>query len=241
MSEENNANFNFPLPQTMSEFIYEHLKKSILSNELTANQRINEVNLSKYFKVSRTPVREAILRLEAKGFVKIDSHRRVLVKEVSYKELIEIFQVLGALDRLAITLAVDNLKSKQIDKLERLSQKMEKSCKIETIEKYFEYNEAFHDEIWKAVPNNLLHEILCSVRDKMQRYTYARIYAFKKPGALKRSLMQHKELVEAIRKKDKENLKDMIVQHRVCLLEVAPFTEGLKEFLTSEEKKKNIK
>jgi DNA-binding FadR family transcriptional regulator len=70
----------------------------------------------------------------------------------------------------------------------------------------------------------------------MQRYTFARIYAFKKPGALKRSLMQHKELVEAIRKKDKENLKEMIFQHRVCLLEVAPFTDGLKEYLTNEEK-----
>ena len=241
MNEKNNGAFEFPLPQTMSEFIYEHLKKSILSNELKANQRINEMELSKYFKVSRTPVREAILRLEAKGFVKIDSRRQILVKEVSYKELIEIFQVLGALDRLAVSQAVDNLKSKQIEKLERLSQKMEKSCNIETIEKYFEYNEAFHDEIWKAVPNSLLHEILCSVRDQMQRYTYARIYAFKKSGALKRSLMQHKELVKAIRKKDKENLKEMIVQHRVCLLEVAPFTEGLKEYLTSKENERNIK
>lgn len=236
MNEENNDVFKFPLPQTMSEFIYENLKKSILSNELKANQRINEVELSKYFKVSRTPVREAILRLEARGFIKIDSRRRIYVKEVSYNELKEIFQVLGALDRFAVCQAVDNLESKQIDRLERLSQKMEKNCNIKTIEKYFEYNEAFHDVIWNAVPNSLLQEILCSLRDKMQRYTFARIYAFKKPGALKRSLMQHKELVEAIRKKDKENLKEMIFQHRVCLLEVAPFTDGLKEYLTNEEK-----
>jgi DNA-binding GntR family transcriptional regulator len=112
---------------------------------------------------------------------------------------------------------------------------MEKSCNIETIEKYFEYNEAFHEEIWNATPNRLLKEILCSVRDKMQRYTFARIYAFKKPGALKRSVMQHKELVDAIKKKDKDILKEMIYQHRVCLLEVVPFTEGLKEYLSAQE------
>lgn len=236
MNKIKNKAFKDPLPLKMSEFIYENLKEAIINSNIKANQRINENEIADYFKVSRTPVREAILRLEAKGFVKVDSHRKAVVKEVSYKELMEIFQVLGALDRLAISLAVDNLTSKQINRLELLSRKMEKSCNIDAIEKYFEYNGAFHDEIWKAVPNKLLHEILCSVRDKMQRYTYARIYAFKKPGALKRSMMQHKELVEAIKRKDKENLKEMIVQHRVCLLEIAPYTDGLKEYLTIEEK-----
>jgi DNA-binding GntR family transcriptional regulator len=68
MSNVNNGTVEFPLPQTMGEFIYEHLKKSILSNELKAKQKISEIDIARHYKVSRTPVREALLKLEAKRF-----------------------------------------------------------------------------------------------------------------------------------------------------------------------------
>lgn len=218
----------------MSKFIYDSLKDSIINNELKANQRINEKELAEYFKVSRTPIREAILRLEAKGFVRIDSYRRAIVKEISYNELMEIFQVLGALDRLAVSQAVDNLTPQKIDKLEGFIEKMKKYCSLKSIEQYFEFNEKFHDEIWKAVDNELLLEMLYSVRDRMQRYTYARISAFKKPQALEKSLKQHKALLTTLKRKDKERLKKMIVEHRVSLLKIAPYAKELKEYLSTE-------
>ena len=218
----------------MSEFIYNSLKDSIINNEFKANQRINENELVEYFKVSRTPIREAVLRLEAKGFLRIDSYRRAVVKEISYQELMEIFQVLGALDRLAISQAVDNLTAQNIKKLEDLIKKMEKYCRLDSIEKYFEFNEKFHNEIWKAVENKLLLEVLYSVRDRMQRYTYARILAFKKPEALEKSMKQHKALLSAIKRKDRERLKKMIVEHRVSLLKFAPYAKELKEYLSTE-------
>jgi len=230
----NKGNFEHPLARTMSELIYTELKESIINGKLKANQRINENELAEYFKVSRTPIREAVLRLEAKGFLRIDSYRRAVVKEISYQELMEIFQVLGALDRLAVSQAVDNLTAQNIKKLEDLIKKMEKYCRLDSIEKYFEFNENFHDEIWKATNNELLHEILNSVRDRMRRYTYARIFAFKKPEALEKSFEQHKALLMALRKKDKEKLKKMIVEHRVSLLKFAPYAEELKEYLSTE-------
>lgn len=227
--------YKFPLPRTMSEFIYEKLKELIINNELKANQRINESELAKYFRVSRTPIREAILRLEAKGFVRIDSHRRAEVKEVSYKELMEIFQVLAALDCLAVEQAADNLTAKQISKLERLAQRMEKNCDSNAIEKYFELNEVFHSEIWKAVPNKLLREMLFSIQEKIQRYTYVRLYAFKKTGALKKIILEHRKLTEAIKKKDKQKLKELIVKHRLTPLDNVTYTEGLKEAFSNEK------
>jgi len=230
----NKGNFEHPLARTMSELIYTELKESIINGKLKANQRINEKELADYFKVSRTPVREAILRLEAKGFVRIDSYRRAIVKEISYKELMEIFQVLGALDRLAVSQAVDNLTPQNLNKLGNFVEKMEKYCRLDSIEKYFEFNEKFHNEIWKAVENKLLLEILYSVRDRMHRYTYARIFAFKKPEALEKSMKQHKDLLTAIKKKDKERLKKMIVEHRVSLLKFAPYVKELKEYLSTE-------
>ena len=86
MAKSNTGISKYPLDRTMSEFIYGSLKDSIINNELKANQRINEKQLAEYFKVSRTPIREAVLRLEAKGFVRIDSYRRAVVKEISYND-----------------------------------------------------------------------------------------------------------------------------------------------------------
>jgi len=234
MTKSNKGISKNPLTCTMSEFIYDSLKDSIINNELKANQRINEKQLAEYFKVSRTPIREAVLRLEAKGFVRIDSYRRAVVKEISYQELMEIFQVLGALDRLAVSQAVDNLTPQNTNKLEDLIEKMERNCNLKLIEKYFEFNEKFHNEIWKAVENKLLLEVLYSFRDRMQRYTYARILAFKKPEALEKSMKQHKALLSAIKRKDKERLKKMIVEHRVSLLKFPPYAKELKEYLSTE-------
>lgn len=235
MSKNENSLFKDPLPRTMSEFIFNNLKSAIINGKLKANQRINEKELAEHFRVSRTPVREAVLRLAAEGFVQIDSYRRAVVKEISYEELKEIFEVLGALDRLAVSQAVDFLTLKEIRKLEKLVEKMEKNCNLKSIEKYLELNVDFHNEIWKAVSNKLLVETLHSVRDKLLRYNYAQIYAFKKPGTLERSMKQHRELLKAIIDKDKKKLINLIVEHRASLWEPSDYNDGIKEYLKTEE------
>ncbi len=191
---DNKNNTKFPLPRTMSEFIYSSLKEAIVSNELKANQRINENEIAKRFHVSRTPVREAVLRLATEGFVKIDSYRRAIVKEVSFEELREILEVLGALDRLAVSLAIDNITEKEICKLEKITAKMQKYCNLKTLEKYIQTNAEFHNELWKSVPNRFLQEVLYLVRDNKERYSYARLSAYKNPGFLSKSMQHHWEL-----------------------------------------------
>lgn len=220
----------------MSEFIYNNLKEAIMNNELKANQRINEKEISEAFHVSRTPVREAVLRLAAEGFVKIDSYRRAIVKEVTFEELSEIIQVMGALDRLAIELAIDNLTPKEIKRLEEITKKMEKYCRPNSVEKFMQLNVSFHNELWKSVPNKFLKEMLYLARDHKERYTYARLYAYKKLGTLEKSLKQHKELLETIKAKDKVKLKKLIVTHRNILLESAADQEKLKKYIMTEEK-----
>jgi len=220
----------------MSEFIYINLREDIMNNELKANQRINEKEVAKAFHVSRTPVREAVLRLAAEGFVHIDSYRRALVKEVTFEELSEIIQVLGALDRLAMELVIDNLTPKEIKKLEEITKKMEKYCNPNSVEKFMQLNVSFHNELWKSVPNKFLREMLYLARDHKERYTYARLYAYKKLGTLERSMKQHKELMKAIKSGDKEKLKDLITKHRNILLEPGKDKEKLKKYMMTEKK-----
>lgn len=220
----------------MSESIYNNLKEAIMNNELRANQRINEKEIAEAYHVSRTPVREAVLRLAAEGFVKIDSYKRAVVKEVTFEELNEIIQVLGILDRLAMELAIDNLTPAKIKKLEEITKKMEKHCHPDSVEKFMQLNVSFHDEIWKSVPNKFLKEMLYMARNHKERYTYARLYAFKKKGTIEKSIKQHKELMEAIKTKNKDKLKNLIVKHRNILLESAEDKENLKKYMMTEEK-----
>lgn len=241
MTKLNKDISKYPLPRTMSEFIYDSLKEAIILNEFKANQRINEKEIADRFHVSRTPVREAVLRLAAEGFVKIDSYRRAIVKEISFEELGEILLVLGALDRLAVGLAIDVISPKEIMKLENITEKMENVCALNSLEKFIELNASFHDELWKSVPNKFLMEILNVVRDKKERYSYARLFAYKKPGFLEKSMKHHRALMRAIKARDKEKLQMLIVEHRNILLEksTAEDKKELQDYLMTNRAEKS--
>ena len=236
MNNKKNTTSKYPLPRTMSEFIYNNLKDAIMNNELKANQRINEKELSEAFHVSRTPVREAVLMLAAEGFVKIDSYRRAIVKEVTFEELSEIIQVMGALDRLAMELVVDNLSPEDIKKLEDITKKMRKYYKTNSVEKFMQLNVSFHNKLWSNVPNKYLRDMLYLARDHKERYTYARLYAYKKLGSMEKSMKQHEELLDTIKTKDKSKLKSLIVRHRNVLLESADDKKEIKKYLMNENK-----
>lgn len=211
--------FESRFPKTMSEFIYSSLKEEILSAGIRPNQRINEKEIAERFHVSRTPVREAVLKLASEGFIRIESYRRAVVKEISYEELKESLEVLANLDVLAISLAVDNISPAEVKKLEGLTKKMEKVCSLKTIEKFMKANTEFHNELWKSVPNSFLREVLYFVRDKKERCAYPRLIILKTPGFLQRSISHHWELMNAIKKKDKDRLRILIAEHHRLLLE----------------------
>lgn len=238
----NNKNTFSPhaIPKTLSQSIYNYLKDAITNNKLKSNQKINEKEIAQLFEVSTTPVREAVLRLGAEGFVTINSHRETVVKEIYYEELKEIFQVLGTLDSLASCLAVDNLSSETLEDLEHLTKEMERHCDLNSIEKYIAINQDIHKKIWERIPNRFLQATLHYVNDQMLRYNYARFYAFRKHGALERSMEEHKEILEALKNKDKKRLKNLIAKHWGSLLQPSPFEEGLKEYLNNERKEVKI-
>ena len=112
---------SFTIPKTLSQSIYNHLKDAIINNQLKANQKLNEKEIAQSFGISTTPVREAVLRLGAEGFVITDSHRETIVKGISLEELKEISLVMGHLDSLGSVLVVDNLSPQTLEKIDSLT------------------------------------------------------------------------------------------------------------------------
>ena len=116
----NKNNNVFQITKSLSKPIYDYLKNSIIKNDLKANERINEKEIAENFGVSRTPVREAIIRLSVEGFVDIHYHRDSVVKDIPYEGLQEILNVISCLDAYAITLVADRISPKNLGQIESL-------------------------------------------------------------------------------------------------------------------------
>ncbi len=207
----------FTIPKTLSQSIHDYLREAILKNELKAKQRINEKEIADQFQVSRTPVREAVVRLAAEGFVEIISHREAVVREVSYKELKEIFQVLGVLDKLAVGLIADQIKPAELTQLEKMTNRLERTYIVSEVEKFIELNYSIHETLWEGLKNKndfLLKELnYCANQVKLCSYPLTS--AFKNPKILKKSMIAHKEIIEALKSKDKKRLETVTFDHWV--------------------------
>jgi DNA-binding GntR family transcriptional regulator len=213
MEKKRNQLLRIPIPKTVSQSVYSYLRKSIIDCKLKENQKINEQEIADIFQVSRTPVREAIAQLAAEGFIKIDHHRGAVVKSISSKEIRNILEVLEVLDELAILQAVDNLNAQDIRKLENLNGKMEKASQKREIEKYLNHNFEFHKIIWSSVSNDFLRENLSYCHTQFKRYMSALSNYFQNFEHLRKSMKDHEEILDRLKRKDKKSLKALISQH----------------------------
>ena len=205
----------FKIPKTISQSIYEHLKEYILNRELEPNQNINEQEIAESFEVSRTPVREAVVRLAGEGYVDIVSHREALVKEVSYKELKEVFQVIGVLDRLAVHMIVDKIGSHELAKLEKLTSKMERHFIMREVGKFLDLNYTIHEKLWDYLTdkNMFLQKELRFCVNQLKMCYYPLNRAFEDPKILRKSMTSHKEIMEAFKEKNTAKLETIIFDH----------------------------
>lgn len=213
MAYEREGAFKSTIPKTLSESVYNNLKAGIIQNEFKAGQRIYEKEVAERYGVSTTPVREAFLRLSAEGFISIDSHRKASVKEISYEELEDIFEVMSELDALALSRVVNHISPECIEEIESLVAEMEEACKPTYVEKFLELNMAIHAKTWTALKNKVLERTLNYVHGQLLRYNYARYVVFQDPEIMKKSLEEHKEILIALKNKNKRELKKFIKTH----------------------------
>ena len=139
------------------------------------------------------------------------------------------------LDSLASSLALNNLTPEKIKEIEHLTEEMEKHCHRNSIEKYMDLNVDVHKKTWESIPNRFLQSVLLYINDQMLRYNYARFNAFQKPGVLEKSMADHKEILKALKNKDKKRIKSLMLKHWGSILKPSSFEEGLKECLNNEQ------
>jgi DNA-binding GntR family transcriptional regulator len=184
------------VPVNLSERAYFRIKKMISDYRFSPGSRLNVEQLARDLGTSRTPVWEAVRRLEQEGLVKNIPNRGVFLVELTREIAIELYTVREVLEGMAARLAVQRISDKALEKMERLVRAQEKIVSDEDLVAYSKSDFEFHACIYAACGNGILREMLESIKQK------ARPIAMHITPILTELLHDHEMIVHALRLRD---------------------------------------
>ena len=196
--------------QPLREVVCETLREAIRSGVLKPGERLMEIQLADELGVSRTPVREAMRKLELEGYVIMLPRRGNYVATISFRDINEVFEIRTSLDALASGLAAERITEEELEQLERLLVSIGENIETRNMKKVVEDDMEFHDILYKASRNQRLVGIISNLREQMTRF---RSMSMSYPGRLKKTLEEHSRLVEAIAQRDVELAQKLAVEH----------------------------
>lgn len=196
--------------QPLREVVCESLREAIRSGVLKPGERIMEIQIAEELGVSRTPVREAIRKLELEGYVVMMPRRGTYVASMSIRDINEIFEIRTALESLSNGLAADHITDEELEHLQRLLVIIGGYIKEGNIEKIVETDIEFHDMMYHAARNTRLVGIISNLRDQLTRF---RTLSMSYPGRLEATIEEHRLIVEAIARGDRKAASKAAERH----------------------------
>ena len=194
----------------LRDVVFNTLRQAILRGELKPGERLMEIQLANKLGVSRTPIREAIRKLELEGLVLMIPRRGAEVAEITEKSLRDVLEVRGALEELAVKLACQKITDEEIAELRAAEKEFEMALHSGDVTKYAEADVKFHDIIYHATDNQRLIQLLFNLREQMYRY---RVEYLKREEAHGKLLEEHKNIIETIAARDMDAAVDAVCQH----------------------------
>ena len=185
--------------QPLREVVFETLRDAIRKGILKPGERLMEIHLAEQLGVSRTPVREAIRKLELEGYVIMMPRRGTYVSNLSIKDINEVFEIRTSLDSLASGLAAERITDEELEHLQRLLVVIGEAIKEKNMEKIVEADTKFHDILYQASRNNRLVGIIYNLREQLTSFR-AKSMAY--PGRLGETLEEHRRIVDTIAQGD---------------------------------------
>lgn len=210
--------------QTVEQHVYKYLRDSILSGKLRGGERLSQDEIARHLGVSRMPIREAIKRLDSEGLVVTSPHRGTTVTTLGPEAVLELFEMRGALEGLAVSLAIRSMEEKSLGEffghLEEHLQRLDRVKSNPTL--WIQRHEEFHDNICKAAHRPYLAATIRKLRQSVAPYIRLYLSAYKEaemPG------FDHRTLLEAMKRGDPVHAETMMREH------VVSAANGVIEFL----------
>lgn len=194
--------------QSPVEQAYNFILQSIMSGELTPGMRVPAESVAETLGISRMPVRDALRRLEGDGAVTIFTNRGASVAQFSRNEVIELIEMRAVLEGLAARVALPNIGEHELDELEQLKVRMEKSSN--DLARWMFYHDDFHNYLSSLSHRELLVRQTERMRIMLRPY-YRQYYA--KTLELEIVGLEHRKIIDAIRKADPDNVEKIVRSH----------------------------
>ncbi len=201
-------NINEYLP--LRDVVFNTLRQAILTGEFMPGERLMEVSLANRLGVSRTPVREAIRKLELEGLVVMVPRKGAEVARITVGDLKDVLEVRCHLEEFAATIACDRITEEEKKELKMALKAFEKAIEQKDLKRIAERDVEFHDVIFKATKNKRLLQIINNLREQIYRYRIEYIKDFGYHGVL---VSEHRKIMEAIFKGDKETAEQIMRAH----------------------------
>lgn len=208
MNHELKVNMNEYLP--LRDVVFNTLRQAILKGELEPGERLMEIQLAERLGVSRTPIREAIRKLELEGLVLMIPRKGAEVAKISEKSLRDVLEVRRSLEELAMELACQRMTDDDIRDLEEAQEAFRKAIQRGDAMTIAETDEHYHDIIYNGTGNARLVQILNNLREQMYRYRLEYIKDEDKRQVL---LVEHEHILNALKNRNIAEAKKAAREH----------------------------
>lgn len=209
-----------------SDRIRTEVERAIRDAELLPEDPIDEAELARRHNVSRTPIREALLQLEAQGLVTSMPRSGMLVAKMNLQQLLALWELLRELEGVAMRLACQRMTADEKEALFTLHERSAKIVEEEDVAGWQHSNLEFHELIYRGTRNPFLRQEVLRIRT---RTGYYRRHAFAALGHLKNSFAQHDAIISAIRRDDCDGAVAAMIAH----MQPAQDARALTEFIVN--------
>lgn len=203
-------NINKESKRNLAEEAYDVLREEIVKGSLRPNQRVVESEISKKLGMSRTPIRDALRRLELTGYVTTSRGGGLIVTDHTPSQIRGIYEIREALETMAIRLACQRATDQQIATVEEYHKSCAESANQRDINRFIELNKAFHEELYEACSNEDMMSLIRLYRDQ---YFDRRIVRTFSNQEWRRTIKEHQSILEAIRVRSITKAQKAVSQH----------------------------
>lgn len=194
----------------LRDVVFNTLRQAILKGELKPGERLMEIALAERLGVSRTPIREAMRKLELEGLVVMIPRRGAQVANITEKDLNDVLEVRIALEDMAIEKACANMSEEEMGRLWMAAKEFERTTAEGDLVKMAEADMAFHEIIYQASDNRRLIQVLNNLREQIYRY---RVEYLKEEETRNLLVKEHEEMTAAIRAREVKCAKEISFRH----------------------------
>ena len=194
----------------LRDVVFNTLRQAILTGELKPGERLMEIHLANRLGVSRTPIREAIHKLELEGLVTMIPRRGAEVAQITEKSMSDVLEVRRALDALCAELACDRITEAGLESLRQSCDAFEAAVKTGDAKKIAQADVALHDIIVQATGNQRLIQLVNNLSEQMYRYRFEYI---KDSSQHENLVEEHRIIYQSIVGKDKETAAEAARTH----------------------------